>query len=364
MSGVLAKLPGIGGKNTPYLSSANFSKMRLQKLVFLFAIGCFGWLQLPAQDLHFSQFYLNPLHLTPAQTGVFQGDMRVSGIYRSQWSSVPVDYRTFGAAFDMKALRRENFTVNGGLLIQRDRAGDAGLSWTQIGLSGSVAHALGESQAVSAGFSVAGVQRGIDPDGLKFKNQWTGELFDPNLPSKENLDRSSGFAPSLAAGLNWHFEPPEAAGRTRLDIGIGASHLNRPNVSLGPDDQFKLPMRFALSAAGTFKMNDWLDAVGFAAAQKMIVNQEVIIGAGARRWLSDVPGKRTAVQFSLATRLGDALIPAIQFEQNSWTVGVSYDVNISKFDVATNGRGGLEVAAVYRVVKVPPAKSYKVCPVF
>ena len=55
-----------------------------------------------AQDLHYSQFYHNPQNINPALTGVFAGDKRIIANYRSQWSSVPVDYLTFSGAYDMK----------------------------------------------------------------------------------------------------------------------------------------------------------------------------------------------------------------------------------------------------------------------
>ena len=37
-------------------------------------------------DPHFSQYYVYPSWLNPALTGAFDGDYRVSGIYRNQWN--------------------------------------------------------------------------------------------------------------------------------------------------------------------------------------------------------------------------------------------------------------------------------------
>ncbi|MBK8556789.1 MAG: type IX secretion system membrane protein PorP/SprF [Lewinellaceae bacterium] len=65
---------------------------------FLPFVLCFAsTVLLQAQDLHYSQPQINPLHFNPAQTGVFRGDWRVSGLYRSQWESVPVPYRSLAA---------------------------------------------------------------------------------------------------------------------------------------------------------------------------------------------------------------------------------------------------------------------------
>ena len=67
---------------------------------------CLGFLfilnPLFAQDIHFTQYYNSPLNVSPALTGVFQQDMRIALNWRNQWRSVPVDYRTYSAAFDTK----------------------------------------------------------------------------------------------------------------------------------------------------------------------------------------------------------------------------------------------------------------------
>jgi len=57
-----------------------------------------------AQDFHYSQFYNAPLHLNPALTGIFRGDIRAMGNYKSQWTDVPVDYKTVTLAVDKKCL--------------------------------------------------------------------------------------------------------------------------------------------------------------------------------------------------------------------------------------------------------------------
>ena len=48
--------------------------------------------QLQAQDPHFSQFYLSPLQLNPALTGVMNEDIRASLLHRSQWRTVSAPF--------------------------------------------------------------------------------------------------------------------------------------------------------------------------------------------------------------------------------------------------------------------------------
>ncbi|MCW5921815.1 MAG: PorP/SprF family type IX secretion system membrane protein [Saprospiraceae bacterium] len=313
---------------------------------------------LRGQDLHYSQFYHNPLHLSPALTGIFRGDLRAAASYRSQWKSVPVSYQTFAGTVDWKTLKRDANLLSVGLQIQHDGAGDAGLTWTQVGATASVAHALGERQALSAGVGLAVAQRSFDISKLTFKNQWAGDQFSSSLPTGEDFGKSSGFAPTLSAGLNWHYEPAQS--RTRLDIGAGAFHLNAPKVNFRDDTDQRLPMRLALMFNGALQTGEFTDVVAFGATQQMGKAREILAGAGVRRAVSE----DVAVQFTLGTRVGDAIIPAFQVDWLNWTAGLSYDLNISDFDVATRGRGGIEIAVVYRTLPVPPVKTFKSCPIF
>ena len=58
---------------------------------------------LRAQDVHFSQQYAAPLFVNPAMTGLMQGDVRGSVIYRNQWASAMTGtpFRTIYGSADM-----------------------------------------------------------------------------------------------------------------------------------------------------------------------------------------------------------------------------------------------------------------------
>ena len=51
-------------------------------LLIIFVVFCTN---LWGQDMHFSQFYNNPLNLNPAQAGLFDGSHRFTANYRGQW---------------------------------------------------------------------------------------------------------------------------------------------------------------------------------------------------------------------------------------------------------------------------------------
>lgn len=333
-------------------STAQLSFLLPVLLLFGSAVGTF------AQDLHFSQATLHATFQNPALTGVFEGDWRASAHYRSQWETVPVQYRTGSAATDLKS---RAFGKNGlalGLLLAQDQAGDALLRWTQVGLQLSALHTLSKNQVLSAGFGLQGIQRSFDASALKFNNQWDGDLYNPDLSPREVLNNQSGIKASLSAGVNWHFQNPTS--RTKLDAGIAGFHLNRPSLHFKSDLPSALPLRIGAYVQAYLQREEWLDWFFFTQFQQMGSAREVLSGAGVRYWLDD----ETALQLTGASRWKDALLPAIQVQFRQWTVGLSYDVNYSPFKVATNRRGGFEVAVVYTSLPVKPIKDLKVCPTF
>ncbi|MCS7037876.1 MAG: PorP/SprF family type IX secretion system membrane protein [Saprospiraceae bacterium] len=332
--------------------------MLFRWLTLCLCCGCLGLLE--AQDLHFSQFYHHPMHYSPALTGAFEGEVRAMGLARSQWTSVPVSYQSLALGADRKVWARGAQALSAGLVLQGDRAGDAGLSWVQLGLSVSAAQRLGERQYVAVGFSAALAQRQFDISRLKFGKQWTGDTFDPTLPSGESFDQTTGLRPTLGAGASWRTHSADY--RSGAEVGLGAFHLNRPAIHFRDAANAQtLPVRWAASLQATQRMSTQVDAVVVGGFWQMGTAREVLAGGGARLWLKP---QETALRFTATLRMGDAIIPALQYEFGDWVVGASYDWNISDFQVATRNRGGFELAVVYRPVPAPPLKTFKSCPVF
>lgn len=335
--------------------------MRITLLILLSGIMSSFW-RLEAQDLHFSQFYLHTQHLSPASAGAFQGSLRASGIYRSQWRSVPVDYQTYGVATDWKAKQRGKSLISLGLLLQSDKAGDGRMSWAQGGLNLSAGHNLGANSRLSVGLGANALQRSVDISRLSFKNQWNGDNYDPNLASGEPLARSSGLAVSLSTGVHFAIQAPSS--RTGLNLAIGGTHLNRPELTLGGQNPLRLPVRWSFWGEGMYEWRESTDLLAYTSLQSMQQAREIVIGAGIRQFLTTGLANVTAVRASVGWRQGDAIIPAVQIERNNWLAGFSYDLNISGFKQATRNRGGFELALVYRIVPVEVSKIVKCCPVF
>ena len=75
-----------------------------------------------SQDLHFSQFFNSPLSTNPANTGFIpSSDFRIGANVRSQWTSIPVPYKTNSIWGDAQVWRDRipgGWVGLGGLILQ------------------------------------------------------------------------------------------------------------------------------------------------------------------------------------------------------------------------------------------------------
>ena len=88
---------------------------------------------LTGQDIHFTQFTMQPMTLNPAHTGAFLGSLRVGGIYRSQWASViDNEFSTPSAYVDVPLIKgfRNRDWIGVGVSFFQDKAGSLGLKTT------------------------------------------------------------------------------------------------------------------------------------------------------------------------------------------------------------------------------------------
>lgn len=341
----------------------------LKTKLHLFVPACvvllLGSLPLCAQDIHFTQFYNSPLTLSPALTGISKGDLRFTGIYRSQWNTANSPYRTFNLAAEQKFynVNHESWWLSGGLNLYNDQAGDGNLATTHVALVGSYTKMLERESFLTLGLSAGFGQRRFDFNELTFDNQWNGEVFDENRPVNETFSDPNILYPDFGIGFN--FRGQKARKRSKLDVGAGAYHFSKPNQSFQNADDIQLPVRLSMYALPIFQINETGDVVGGVTAQIQGGYFEALAHAGYRYHLSTKKSKEVALQLGFGYRfnaIGDAFMPAAEVHFREWMVGLSWDVNVSGFSVATNRNGGPEISARYIFSKVYPIKAFKACP--
>ena len=329
------------------------------------ALICFLTAQfISAQDIHLSQYHFDRLEVNPALTGIFNGDKQVSLINKSQYFSVPVDYLTFSGSFDMKFRKEQSPKgfFSAGALFNFDQAGDSKLSLITLNVNGSYTRALAKGIFVGLGAYVGGGQRSFKDQNLTWDNWWAGDHIDITNGSGETYTRTNFFWLDLGAGLNVRLQGKD---RTKLDLGVGAFHLNEPGQDFyGSSDDIKLPTRLALSAMGVLKLANRLDIFANGLHQDQGPYKENLVGGGLIIHISNKKAREVELHLGISTRLDDALIPMIALGYDGWKGGFSYDVNTSPFRAATDKKGGPEFFLNYTFKKLWPLEQTRVCSIF
>ena len=316
-----------------------------------------------SQDLHFSQHFNSPLNLSPGLTGVFNGDYRVTGSYKSQWRTVPVDYLTFSGAVDIKldqyGSRKGNFNV--GLLFDYDQAGDLELSLANIAGLVSYSFRLNKKNFLTPGVSIGYNQRRLKPGNATTGNQWNGFEFDPLIPAEVPFVDNNSFV-DFSVGANYRYQNGY---RKFYDLGVGLNHLFSPSQSFeeAPSYEADLARRWSVYGMVNHALGSKLDLLLNAMYQKQDPHQEILLNAQAKIYLNKNSDRDIALHLGLGARLGDSWYPMIAVQMHRLYVSANYDITYSDWKDKNNGRGGLEVHVAYRFAKVPPVM-FKPCPIY
>ncbi len=299
-----------------------------------------------AQDVHFTQFNMNPLIVNPAFTGAFNGQYRVAAIYRDQWRSVTVPFKTIAASFDapiIQDLTTDDYLAVG-VQLYNDRAGDGNLQ-NFTGLASVAYHKfLGEKadKALTIGLQGGYTQKSIDLSKLYFENQYdNGGFFGPQ---EANLNNKTDYF-TVNAGIAWSQSTGENFGYT---IGLSAMNLNQPSESLRKvaNSEVGLGIRYAAQVGAIAYLNDKFSLrpgvlyQSQASAYELVAGNEFHLIVGEDQFRSIA----TAVFAGAWYRANDAIMFNAGLEWKGVRFGVAYDYNTSNLKTASNGNGGFEIA--------------------
>ncbi|MBL7780161.1 MAG: PorP/SprF family type IX secretion system membrane protein [Saprospiraceae bacterium] len=326
------------------------------------------------QDIHFSQFGNSPLNLNPGLAGVFGGDLRFVGNYRSQWRSVPVPYTTFSGSVENKVYltkgRYDRF-LTGSLLVNYDRQGSLHLTSLQIGIPLALTLPIAKTNFLTLGATPAFGQRAFDQSKINFGNQWDGCAFDGSINPNEDLllQNTSLKYFDLSAGMNFRMQG--LTKRNRLDVGAAMHHINRPyhdfwSSTLSDPGNVRLYNKLSVYGLGLVQIRSNFDLMLQASYQKQGGYSEIVYGGGLRFHLNQRPYRELSLQVGAdyRSRYQDALIPHVEVLYRTWMLGVTYDVNFwSDVNLVTNRRGGPEISLTYRLYKIKPLPVFKSCPI-
>ncbi|MDI9358274.1 MAG: PorP/SprF family type IX secretion system membrane protein [Phycisphaerales bacterium] len=318
------------------------------------------------QDFTFSQFYQTPLLRNPALSGIFTGDIRAIGVFRNQWQSVTVPFKTGAGSVEAKfPIKRWNDWITIGFQATYDRAGDLNLSRTQLlpAFNYHKSFSRYRETYLSAGIIGGIVSSTFDPTKVRTDIQYqNGGSYDPNInPSLAVINTGNNYF-DVGVGLSFTSLIFRA---THVYIGSAVYHINTPKIAFDKS-----------SANATILGRKWVGNIGvntnigtrnsiefYLDYAYQSGNQQLYLGSiynfhfatGSSFYDSygyagrSGEGNDKTFYFGCLYRLNDAIIPVVGIKAFNLNLGVSYDINVSKLVQSSKYRGGWELTLAYIV---------------
>ena len=306
-------------------------------------------------DPHFSQYYAYPLWLNPALTGVVDGQARITGNVREQWTGLSNNFKTAAVSADFRQTDKIALGVN----IFNQQAGTAGFN--QLSAYGSFAYQLPISpngyHKLNLGLQAGLNSRRFDISKLQMDDQYnTSTGFDPNIPTTENFANSNSAAFDANAGIFYYDGTPSA--KINFFAGFSVFHLTQAKDGFTTGGlNGKMPIRYnvhggaSIAASGLLditphfiyirQQNSELKAAGMNFAFNLNADYSMMIGG--------------------MYRIDDAAVGNIALYAKNLIIGVSYDYTTSSLQRSGNFGGGYELSVSYVFKRKLSARDEK-CP--
>jgi type IX secretion system PorP/SprF family membrane protein len=325
----------------------------MKQVVFTFFLLLSTMGLLKSQDPHFSQFFASPLTLNPALTGKFNGAVRVAGNYRDQWPAINQAFVTGTVSVDAPILTNAlpvSDVWGIGLTVLNDKTANGILRSNYASFSTAYHKGLDEdgNHQIGVGFQATYASKRLDglalkfSDGLQLDGTW---LTSPTEPVNQQVVNTQYF--DASAGLLYN---GSTNGRNNFYGGLSVYHINRPKETF-IGGSYLLNPRFTAHAGGGFPLADGTKTIYFntiystqASAKELVVGGAMALMAGGDETTPINVYTGVWGRFNNQT---DAVIPYVGLDYSNFSLGITYDINISTLRPGSQSRGGLEVSLIY-----------------
>ncbi len=335
----------------------------VKKITLLSIIGIS---RLAAQDVHFSQMQFSPLQVNPALSGA-EYDKQGVLLYRSQWQSTALPYKTILASYDMRYIpqKAKKGYFGFGLQFFNDKAGQVSMSTTNVGFSIAYHIKVGKSGRLGASLMGALQQNVLDYGAAQWSSQYDGRQWNPNIVVNEGLSNTNTSFFDMHTGIVYVYKKNErymnGNDQKWFSAGIAMYHANNPQIAYVSND--RMNSRYVFFMRGLFGIGN--SNLSFAPAiyyQQQGSASELLGGSYIKIQMQDAAhytGIKQAIAISPGVffRARDAVVAKLLFEWSYFAIGMAYDMNISSYQAATNARGGFEI--MLRYVSPSPFSSGK-----
>lgn len=328
----------------------------------VFALWAMTFCSALAQDVHYTQYQFLPLLQNAAHSGLFDANYRFSGIYRNQWVNVPVNYNSIGISADMIFLEhyKTGSKMGVGFNFYFDQAGDSRLQTLHLMIP--VAYHIGiplknkSKLTLSLGFE-GGVQyKALSTNELYFDSQYSAEAYRPNQNHNETFTNLNIINADMGFGFNLNFETQK---KLKFGAGFALKHFNNIEESfIKSNIKPKLRQRFVVPFFTQIPINNKWAVQASYLFNYQNKSQEHLMGVLASYSFEYRAPFQKKINFGVYYRWNDAPSVVVQYEARQYKLGLSYDINASKFKKATKTYGGFELAASYLIKTINKPKFY------
>jgi len=278
-----------------------------------------------AQDIHFSQNFIDRMYLNPSLIGDLQENShRISVQRKSQWNSISVPFSTFATSYEHKNIIEG---LNLGIQFLNDKSGDSELTLNQMNIALSRNFNISKFNRFSIGTILGIAQKNLDFSELIFEEE-------------EEILNTSFIYPDIGVGINYKTNPYQILS---YSVGVSSFHINKPNHSFNKDDNIKLKLKNNYHIGIKYIYQTDIVLYSDAIFTNQESSKELLIGNRVELELDEI--KLIPLVYY---RLEDAIIFGIGLEKNNIQANMSYDINTSDLNIASNNKGGFEFSLIYK----------------
>jgi type IX secretion system PorP/SprF family membrane protein len=274
---------------------------------------------LHAQDPQFTQFYASPIYLNPA----FAGSVRCARINmnsRLQWQGISGNYITHAASYD------QHFdALQGGIGIRmmRDEAGIGTITSHNVGVSYSYLIPVNRKISLRIGAEVGIWQRSLNTSKLTFGDQIDdryGFIYD----TQENFDNDERLFVDFGAGAVLYNQI--------FYGGVAVHHITQPNEGFLGSSRLPFKLTTHFGAMIPLRKKTRYSGSAFISPNILFQLQQSFYQLNVGLYAGKGP-----IVGGLWYRNNDSFIGLVGIQRDSWRIGYSYDITISRLTNATAG---------------------------
>ncbi len=301
-----------------------------------------------SQDIHFSQYFAIPQISNPAQTGNFDGIIRLNLAYRTQWftaSNQP--FNTSLIAFDKNIKINKTDYFGFGFFYLNDISSSIKYSQNKFFFSFAYNKNI-KNNAISLGGQV-GYNLTSFNNALSFPNQFdiSSGGFNSNINSQEEIINTNSNYIDFNIGALYKINFKSFS----LQTGLVLFHINKPTIKF-ITTKFRIPTKLSYHIELKKYFNNKFFLLPKLHYNTQVKSNELIIGGSLGFDISNTFVEEKILFIGTYLRNGfnpylDAFIPMIGIKYSNFFINLSYDVNISDYNKVTNSNGALEISVRY-----------------